>query len=174
MKYHYNFLIRLLLCFIPVSIFLFLFTKPTIYGTYTLLLNYNPLIAGEFLIIKNNIFEFVEACIVPYAYYFLFILCLLTKDISLKDRIKIIFFGFILIFTMNILRIYLLIVLAQEYGFELFHLIHMFFWKFLSGVYVALVWILLVKIYKVKSIPIYSDLKTLYKLATKKKRSNQY
>jgi len=33
---------------------------------------------------------------------------------------------------------------------------------YLTGVYVAFVWIFLVKKYKIKSVPIYDDLKTLY------------
>ena len=168
MKYYFNFIIRLLLCFIPVQVFTLLFSQVTIYINYLLLINYNPIIAGNFLIIKGNLFEFAEACIVPYAYYFFWILALLTKDIEIKTRIKIIIYGFLLIFAMNLIRIFILITLAVNYGFFWFNLIHMFFWKFLSGLYVALIWILLVKIYKIKSIPIYDDFKTLYKLIHKK------
>lgn len=163
MKYYVNFLIRFLLCFIPVTIFSLIFTKLTIYLSYLLLIFYNPIINGNYLTIHNINFEFVEACIVPYAYYFFWVLSLLTKDIVLKTRIKIIFYGFSLIFIMNIVRIFILINLAINYGFYWFDLIHMVFWKFLSGIYVALVWIFLIKVYNIKSIPVYDDLKTLYK-----------
>ena len=163
MQDYVNFIIRLLLCFIPISAFILIFTPITIYLVYFFFFNFNPVIINNILVINKSSFEFIEACIVPYAYYFLWILCLLTKDIILKTRIKVIIYGFLLIFLMNILRISLLIYLSINYGEYWFNLVHMFFWKFLSGVYVALVWILLVKIYKIKSIPIYDDLKDLYK-----------
>ena len=64
---------------------------------------------------------------------------------------------------MNILRIDLLIFVLLEFGSDLFDKIHLVFWNFISGLYVAFVWIFLVKKFKVKSIPVVSDVKELYK-----------
>ena len=169
MKYYINFIIRLLLCFIPIRIFSFLFTKITVIASYLLLIYHNPAVIGDSILIGSHNFEFVEACIVPYAYYFFWVLCLLTKDIIIKTRIKIIIYGFALIFIMNILRIFIVINLAVVYGDFWFNTVHLFFWKFLSGVYVALVWVIFVFLYKIDSIPIYDDFKELYKRAFKNK-----
>ncbi len=161
MNYYFGLIIRVLLCFMPISFFSFVLTPLTIYGVYLLLFSYGPVVFDKIFTINNINFEFVEACIASYAYYFLWILCMLTKDINVKTRIKMILYGSLLIFAMNILRVGLIITLAVDYGFFWFNLVHLFFWKFFSGVYVALVWIFLVKIYNIKGIPIYDDLKTL-------------
>ena len=163
MKYHYSFVIRLLLLLIPPQLFSLILAPLTIYIGFLVLFNFSPVIDGNLIIINGIRFEFVEACIASYAYYFLWILCFFTKDISFVNRIKIIGYGFLLIFIMNIFRIWLIIYLALNYGFFWFNLVHLFFWKFLMGVYVALVWIGLVRYYKINSIPIYDDIKTLIK-----------
>lgn len=170
MNYYVGLIIRLVLAFVPAGLFSFFLTPLTIYTSYLVLASYHPTIVANSLVINNISFQFIGACIAVYAYYFLWLLCLLTKDILLKDRIKIIFFGFFLIFTMNILRIALVIILATDYGFFWFNLVHLFFWKFLSGVYVALVWIMLVKVYRIEKIPAYDDLKTLYKASFRSKK----
>jgi exosortase/archaeosortase family protein len=87
---------------------------------------------------------------------------MLTKYIKLINRVKIIIYGFLLIFAMNIFRIWLIIFLAVKYGFFWSNIVHMLFWKFISGVYVAIVWIILIRKYKVKSLPVYNDLKKIY------------
>lgn len=71
--------------------------------------------------------------------------------------------GSLLILIMNISRILILIFVLIEFRTNYFEAIHMVFWKLISGVYVAFVWIFLVLVFKIKSIPIYSDLKELYK-----------
>ena len=100
MKYPHNFLIRFVLCFLPPAVFSLLFTQITIYFSYIMLYVYNPIIEGNILSIKDLKFEFVDACIIPYAYYFFWGLCLFTKDIMLKTRIKMVVYGFAMIFAM--------------------------------------------------------------------------
>ncbi len=169
MNYYLNFVIRLLLSLVPVSVFSFILTPLTIYTSFLILSAYNPILSGNFLIINNIKFEFVEACIVTYAYYFFWVLVLLTKEIRLKIRFEMLFFGFILIFLMNVFRIGLVIYLGISHGFFWFNLVHLIFWKFIMGVYVALIWIFLIKVYSIKSVPIWDDLKFLYKDCFKKK-----
>ena len=71
--------------------------------------------------------------------------------------------GILAIWIINLVRIILLIVILKELGSNYFDQVHLLFWHFISGVYVALVWIFLVKKFKVKKIPIVSDVKYLYK-----------
>ena len=163
MKYEYRLIIRTLLCFVPISLFYFIFTPLTIYGVYLLLLSYGPAVVDIRMFIGNEVFLFVEACIAGSAYYLLWILNFLSKDIKVVTRIKMIALSFILLYIMNVLRIVILILIALNYGSSWFDVVHIVFWKVITTVYVAGVWIFIIKFYKVKSIPAYSDLKYLIK-----------
>ena len=163
MKYEYGLVLRILLSFIPVSAFLFLFSSITIYGVYFSLFFYNPIAEGINLTISNEVFSFVEACIAPLAYMLLWLLIMWTKDINLFTRAKMFLFGSLLIYLMNVVRIFILIMVSLNYGVNWFERIHILFWDFTASVFVALVWIFLIKFYKIKDIPVYSDIKYLYK-----------
>lgn len=166
MKYLTSLVIRLLLLFIPISLFSLVLTPITVYGSYFILLPFFDVVINNNTLIVNGFpFVIVEACVAAAAYFLLWVLCLLTKDIKLKNRIKLIFYGFLLILGMNLFRIALLITIALKYGFEWFTMVHLLFWYFVLGVYTALVWIFLVHKLKIYSIPIYDDLKFLYKKA---------
>ena len=172
MKYLKRLAIRLILCFAPISWFSFIFTPLTVYGSYIILLSFfDVIIRDSFLIVNGFPFKIVEACVASAAYYLLWLLCFLTKDISVKVRFKIIVYGFLLIFGMNLFRIGLLVFLAMKYGFYWFSLVHLTFWYIVTGVYVALVWIFLVRYYNIKNVPMYSDVKTIYRMGFKKRKS---
>jgi len=163
MRYEYNLIIRLILSFIPLNAFLFIFTPLTIYGSYLALFYYHPVVDGLNLIAGGEIFTFVAACVAALAYMLLWLLIMLTKDISVLNRIKMFLFGSLLIYLMNILRIFILVYVSLNYGTNLFDKIHILFWDFTASIFVALVWIFLINFYKIKSIPIYSDFMHLYK-----------
>ena len=163
MRYLPKLFLRVLLCFVPFSVFYFIFLPLTVYGSFLLLFWYHPLVSGNVLSIKRHDFIFVESCVATAAYGLLWSLTLLVKDLSLSKRIKIIISAFILFLGMNVLRIAVLVFIALHYGSQWFDLVHVAMWKFVSGAYVALIWIFLVKIYKVDSIPIYDDIVYLYK-----------
>lgn len=163
MKYWTGLVIRVLLCFIPIKLFYLILTPLTIYGSYVLLLHYNPYVYETSIIIGYQAFEFVKACIAGAAYLLLLILILLTKDIKFYGRIKMFLLGSLMIYILNIIRIVVLIIISVSYDIELFGAVHMLFWKFLSGFYIAIVWISLVYLFKIKSVPVYSDLRYLYK-----------
>ncbi len=170
-KYFKELITRLLLCFIPISVFSFVFTPLTVYGSYFLSKIFLNITLNENVLVVNGFpFRIIEACVASAAYYFLWLLCFLTKDIRWKIRAKIIIYGFGLIFLMNIFRIWLLIFLAMNFGFKWFNAVHLAFWNFLTGIYVALVWIFLVWHFRIRSIPIYSDIKEIYKMGFKKSR----
>ncbi len=162
MRYYLDLGIRILLCFVPVSVFFVLMLPLTVKGTALFLLGYDPIVMSDSIFIRGHIFEFVEACIATASYYLLWVLTLLTKDLSVLTRVKMIVTGFALFLAMNIIRIVILIIVALN-NQAVFDWVHLIFWKFISGVYVAGVWFFLVYIFKVKSIPLYDELKFLWK-----------
>src|SRR3989338_10640462 len=103
MKYEYSFILRILFCFIPVKLLTFILTPITLYLSYLTLIFYNPIVSGNSLIIRSIPFQFIEVCIASYAYYLIILLTLLTKDISLIVRIKLIAYGSLMILGMNLL-----------------------------------------------------------------------
>lgn len=156
--------ILILIAFPGLWIFYFVFTPLTIYPIYFLFdLFFDVSLIGNILIIDNKIpIEFIKACIAGSAYYLLLILNLSTLNIKFKKRIMIILLSFALFLFVNLLRILILIFLFAG-GFAYFDAAHEFFWYFMSTLFVIGIWFLQVKIFKIKEIPFYSDLKFLYK-----------
>ena len=130
----------------------------------TLKLFYSPALAGNTIIMGSNTLKFIPACAAVSAYILLALLILLTKDIPVKKMIKMFALGSILIFIANIVRIDLLITILLEYGTDYFRTLHLFFWHIVSSFYVFLVWIYLIKTFKIKEIPVYSDFIELKKM----------
>ena len=162
MKYSNKLIIRIfLILFVAMfnlKLFYYLFSKLTFYLTYFSLFFYKPVILDNNLLIENEVLEFVPACVAGSAYFLLALLILLTKDINFKKGIYIFVLGSLLILIANIIRLDLLIIIFISYSKDLFSNLHMLFWKILSSIYVALVWIFLVYLFKIKKVPIYSDI----------------
>nr|MBI4156228.1 pacearchaeosortase [Candidatus Woesearchaeota archaeon] len=156
-------IVALLLVLIPINVFYLLLLKPTLFLTFISMNFYEPIINSSSLIINNEILVFIPACIATSAYYLLAGLVLFTKDLSLKRSLKMFFLGSLMIFIFNLIRIDFLIYVLIEYGIDWFNKVHLIFWNFLSTVFVAGTWILLAIKFKVKTIPVYSDLKYLLK-----------
>ncbi len=174
MKYQFKLILRLLIILtFPISLFYKLFTPLTIYPVYFFfkIINYQPELIKDFMIIKEVPLMFIPACIAASAYYLLLILILLTKDIKLKTRIKMFILGSFMILTANIIRIIILILILIHLGVNWFETVHLFFWRLIASLVVAIVWIILIKKYKIKSIPIYSDFKYLLDRSVFKKKS---
>jgi len=146
-------------------IFYKLFTPLTVNIT-VFLLNF----FSETAVINTKIFfnatliDIIPACVAGSAYYLLFILVFSTPNIEIKKRLTILLSGFLGFFAFNIVRLVVLILINKSIYFEA---IHLFFWYFLSTVFVLLIWIFSIKIFKIKDIPFYTDLKSLYKLMKK-------
>ena len=155
--YDYIYIIAL-----PITTYLsFIFLK---------LFQYSPILLNNTISVGNTNFNFIPACVALPAYYLLLILILTTKDLDFKKSVKLFIIGSILILAMNILRIDLLIAAFISFGKQWFDTLHLVFWKFVSGVYVALVWVFLAKKYKIKSVPVFSDLKYFYERSLLKNR----
>lgn len=155
--------IAILLLVIPVNVFYFLFSKITLFGSLPLFyfLGYSIEVRSYTLFLDGHVLDFIPACVATSAYYLLTLLVLLTKDVKLKTRAYLFLSGSFLILLMNIIRIDILLYVLLNMGENWFEKAHIFFWQFLSSIYVAAVWIFLTYKFKVKSIPVYSDFKFL-------------
>ncbi len=154
----------LILLGIFFSIFYLIFTPLTIYPSYFILSLFYPSIN----LIPNNILSFgiiqaklIPACIAGAAYYLLLILNL-TTPMKTKARVKSLLFILLTFLVLNILRIVIFSSLFVN-SYRYFDFTHLFFWYFGSTILVVLIWFANVKIFKIKSIPIYTDFKNIFK-----------
>ncbi len=166
-----RYLILILIALPGLFIFYFIFTPLTVYPVYFLLdLFFDAVLLSKTNILVNNLpIELISACIAGAAYYLLLVLNLSTSKIKLKTRINAIIFSFIAFLILNILRIFVLSLLAVT-GFAYFNVTHTVFWYGFSTIIVVAIWFAEVKIYKIKEIPFYSDIKFLYKKSLMKKK----
>jgi len=79
-----------------------------------------------------------------------------------KARIKSILFILLTFLILNILRIVIFSALLVN-GYRYFDFTHIFFWYFGSTILVMFIWFANVRIFKINSIPIYSDFKNILK-----------
>jgi len=86
----------------------------------------------------------------------------LTTKMKVNQRVFSIFFSFLALLFLNIIRIFVLSVFYLE-NFSFFDITHKIFWYALSVLFVVGIWFLTVKIFKIKEVPIYSDIKKLVK-----------
>jgi|TARA_Y100000310_G_scaffold329841_1_gene400407 exosortase/archaeosortase family protein len=151
-------------------IFYFIFTPLTIYSIYFLFnLFFDTSLLGNIFILNEKIaIELIKACIAGSAYYFLLILNLSIPKIKIAKRIKMIIFAFSSLLLINILRIFFLSLVAYS-GYSFFDIAHELFWYFMSIIFVVGIWFAEVKVFKIKEIPFYSDLRFLHKKSFFKK-----
>lgn len=119
--------------------------------------------------LKHVIIEIAPACVAASAFYLLIALLLSTSDIKFKTRIYAIITAIAILFALNIARIVALTPFTNQPYFETLHWI---FWHLISIIFVLVTYLLTIKIYKIKSTPIYSDFKYLKSL-TKQKRKKR-
>jgi len=122
-------------------------------------------VAGNFsdtlIAVSNNSIwhsiSIAEACVATSAYFLLLALNLTTKDILWKKRIKIFLTGAFSLLAINILRIIILAAMVVS-GSAFFDSTHFIFWHILSTIIVIAIWLFSIRIYKINSIPIVSDI----------------
>ncbi|MFQ5531425.1 MAG: pacearchaeosortase [Candidatus Nanoarchaeia archaeon] len=163
----FRYFILIITAFPRFEIFFIVFTPLTIYPVFFLLsFFYSATLSGIVITVKDLItIEMIRACIAGSAYYLLFVLNMSIPNIRLRKRVSMILFAFVLFLIANILRIFFLSIMAIS-GSSYFDITHKFFWYFLSTVFVVGVWFIEVKIFNIKEIPFYSDIKYLYKKST--------
>lgn len=143
--------------------------KATIYPTNFLLnLIYPSILYGSSILIEGIRIDIIPACVAVSAYLLLLILNL-TTPMSRKQRTYSIIFSIFSLLVVNILRIFIFSILLIE-DFSYFKELHMFTWYFLSLVFIVGLWFLSAYIFKIKNIPVYSDLKSIIKYKTKERR----
>lgn len=116
--------------------------------------------------------EIIPACVAGAAFYLLLILIMSTADINPEKRARMIIIAFAALFILNLARILILIPMA---GATYFETVHWLSWHIISILFVVGIWFSIVKIYKIKTIPVYSDIKyirSLIKPKRKKKSKN--
>lgn len=158
-------------------IFYAIFTPLTIYPSYFILNLFYDATLYKNIILLNGKFpiQFIDACIAGSAYYLLLVLNLSTPKIKTSKRIKIILVSFASLLVINLIRIILLSTLFVNDS-SYFDVTHNLFWFLGNIVFVAAIWFSEVKIFKMKEVPFYSDLKFFFKLrkdSHKSQRSNK-
>lgn len=154
------------LLILPISFLYLIFTPLTVYPSYLLLkIFYNASLSSNVIFISPITIEIIEACVAGAAYYFLLILNLSTP-MAVKTRVKSLSFLIISFLIINILRISLFSILFVE-GFEYFDFTHKLFWNLGSTILLVALWFLNIYLFKIKSIPAYSDFKHIIKLIRK-------
>ncbi len=170
-----RYLILIIVAIPSLWIFYYLFTPITIYPVYFLLnLFFDATLYGNTITLGGTaIIEIIKACIVGSAYYLLLILNLATPKIKLRKRIIMIVSSFAILLLINILRLFLLSILFVSKSIS-FDLIHKLFWYIGSIIIVVAIWFIEVKIFRIKAIPFYTDIKFFlksFKNSKKTKRS---
>jgi exosortase/archaeosortase family protein len=152
----------LLVLALSLAFFYKILTPLTIYSTAGLLkILYQVSVSGDIISVSNIFIQIIPACVAGSAYLLLLILNLLTS-MRLKQRIYSILFSIVLLFVLNVLRIFFLTILLVN-DFKFFDFTHKLFWYVLSTIFVVGIWFLTIKLFKIKKIPAYSDMKFLIK-----------
>lgn len=140
-------------------------TPPTIHATNLLLSVFTQTtLIGNTIYFGQVIIEIAPSCVAGSAFYLLLILLFSTADIKPKTRLYAILTAIAILFVLNVTRILILAPLTTLPNFET---IHWVFWHIVSTVFVVTTYIATIKLYKIKSIPVYSDIKYLIGLTKK-------
>jgi len=166
LRYMLLLVITLLYALFPAVYNLMLYL--TIYPTNLLInLFYSSYILNNSIITEHVIIKIIPACVAVSAYFLLLILNL-TTDMKARQRIYSLVFSFIALLLINILRIFLLSILLIT-QFVYFDIVHKFFWYVLSILIVIGIWFLSVYLFKIKNIPVYTNINYLIKKIKRKK-----
>lgn len=123
-------------------------------GGFLLNIFYDAVVSDSGFFVNGVFFELVSACVGGAAFYLLFILVMSSRGIDYVKRLKMIGVSFLLLYIFNVLRIGLMVYIN---GAFYFYFVHWFFWYFISTLFVVLLWFWMAWLFKVKSIPVYSD-----------------
>lgn len=151
-------------------VFYSVFTPLTVYSAYFIFnkLYGATLLAGNVIFFKGYYAEIVQACVAGAAYYLLVILNL-TTPMRIKKRIKSLLFLLFSFLIINIIRISIFGVMFTK-GYKYFDVAHELTWYFGSTLIVILVWFANVYIFKLKAIPVYTDMMHLFAEIFKNKK----
>ena len=158
-----RYLILLLFAIGNLYIIYAIFRPLTLYPVYAILNTfYNITLSGITLLIEDKAIGITSACVAGSAYYLLLILNL-GVSMGLRKRIYSLLYSFVVLLLFNILRIIILSVLIINNN-SYFDITHKFLWFGLSTIFVVAIWFTEVRIFKIKQIPFYTDLKNIKKM----------
>lgn len=124
---------------------------------------------GNLILVKGVIIEIVPACVAGAAFYLMFLLIFSTAEVKPK-RLFALVTATIMLLSLNIIRIVFLTLIVDKAYFSATHWI---LWHFASTIFVVAIWLFIIKIYKIKATPIYSDIKYLSSLIKPRKKSKR-
>lgn len=154
-----RYLILIALAIGNLYVFYFIFTPLTVYPVYFVLkaMYGEAVLRGNIIFLKLTYLELIPACIAGAAYYLLLILNM-TTPMKLKKRARSLSFLFLSFLVLNILRI---VIFSWLYvtGIGYFDLAHKVVWYAGSTGLVVLIWFANVWLFRIKEIPVYSDVK---------------
>jgi hypothetical protein len=154
-----RYVLLLILAFGNLFIFYKLFTPLTVKLSFFILSLIYPsaTIVQSTITFSGTIISLIPACIAGSAYYLLVILNL-TTPMGFKTRLKSLVFLILTFCLVNVLRIVVFSTLAPN-RFQYFNITHLLFWYVGSTILLVTIWFINVKIFKIKGIPVYSDIK---------------
>ncbi len=160
-----RYLILLALALFNLYLIYLIATPITIYPVFFILkLFYSSvLLKGTTIIFGESAISLISACIAGSAYYLLLLLNLSTPMAPIK-RLKSLSFVLFTFLMLNILRISIFSALFAS-GFAYFDITHRFVWYFGSTIMVVAIWFLSVYLFKIKEVPVYSDMSALFNLS---------
>lgn len=120
------------------------------------------------LFVNGSYITLVDACISGAAYYLLIFLNI-TLPLKKNVRVKSLAFLIFSFLILNIARIVIFTILFNASP-AIFDVTHKLFWYLGSTILVVILWFVCVFLFKIKSIPIYTDIKNLLKYASRHKR----
>lgn len=149
-----------------------LLTPVTAHSSFLILnIFYSIGLEGSRLIFEGASINLIPACIAGAAYYFLLILNLSTP-MPIKLRLKSLGLTIGALFVLNTLRIVLFSALFVS-RFSYFDTIHESVWYFGSTLLVVAIWFLNVYLFRIMSIPAYTDLKNLFDMVISNKKTKK-
>ena len=166
LRYSFILIIALIL---PYSEFFYkFFLLVTIYpANFLLSFFYEASISGNTILINYLAIEIIPACVAVSAYLLLLILNI-TTPMNIKKRVISLIFSIFCLLITNILRIFTFsLLLIKDYAY--YDILHKIFWYSLSILLVVGIWFASVFLFKIRSIPAYSDVSFMIRLIRNKK-----
>lgn len=146
-----------------LAIFYSIFKPLTVHPSYwilDLIFQTVSLEGNSILIGSDFVINIINSCVAGSAYYLLFALNMSVPNKCFKKRSKMLGFGFFALLLLNLFRIVVLGTMFVSGSSEsLFETTHQAFWLIGSTVFVVGIWFAEVKIFKIKEIPVYTDIK---------------
>lgn len=158
-----------------LTLFYFIFTPLTTYTSYFILnLIYGATLSGPLIALKTLPYSvlIIDACVAGSAYFLLVILNLSIPTKSFLKTLKMLGFAFGVFFIINIIRIVSLTLIYINVP-RIFKLLHQLTWYIGSVVLIIGIWYLEIKLFKIKDIPAYTDIKTILSYIKRPKKTKK-